>query len=358
MNIKSTINVLLVSHFLMFNACWSQPRLVADELKNLIESDADIKQRLDVKDEYIANLLDMVEKSKMIAQMSPSMIRQVVDHLFYNFFPGAGVQAMCKGLIYLPPQKAPQLYAMLDKLSTSYGLKTPPVFLAGDKKMFNAMASSLWPSTAMVVLGKKLTAAMSDDELKSVLAHELAHVKNMDVTKQLLASIIMLFVTYKVIRYCVGKFALKTETVTIPTRTTGYISRELIIWPVLFVSMYATYKILTLLTRRHEKQADLDAIAVTQDPDAFVAAMQQIKQYVETEFEKFKNENAFLNKKIDELAANSPKVAEFIRYSAQSYAKDKEEEVKSILEENSGDHPALNTRIEYGQEIKRQMQAS
>ncbi len=358
MNIKKTIASVLLTYFFVLGICCPQNQSIADELKSLVESDADIKQRLEIKDTYIAHLLDMIDRSKMIAQSSTSTLRQLLDHIFYNFFPGAGVDAMCKGLIYLSPQKAPKLHAMLNTLATSYGLKTPPVFLAGDKKMFNAAASSLWPSTAMVILGRELVDAMSDDELKSVLAHELAHVKNMDVTKHLLASIIMIFIIYKVVTYCVEKFALKTNRVvtSVRTTTTGYVSKNLIIWLTSIVGICVMYNILTSLTRTMEKQADLDAIKVTQDPDAFVSAMQQIKKYVETELEKFRKENAFLNKNIDEFAVISPLLARLIRYSAENYAKDKEEAAKRIIEDNSGDHPALNTRIAYGQEVKQHMQ--
>lgn len=78
------------------------------------------------------------------------------------------------------PQQAPQLYEMVQTLSSRAGLPMPKLFVI-PKEAPNAFATGRNPEHAVVAVTQGLLNIMDRDEVMGVLAHELAHVKNRDI---------------------------------------------------------------------------------------------------------------------------------------------------------------------------------
>ncbi|RJQ65212.1 MAG: zinc metalloprotease HtpX [Desulfobacteraceae bacterium] len=78
------------------------------------------------------------------------------------------------------PQQAPELYQMVSDLARSGGLPMPRVFIIPQDSP-NAFATGRNPEHAVVAVTQGLLKLMNREQLKGVLAHEMAHVKGRDI---------------------------------------------------------------------------------------------------------------------------------------------------------------------------------
>ena len=77
------------------------------------------------------------------------------------------------------PQEAPELHAMVERLSRTAGLPMPKVYVI-DNPQPNAFATGRNPENAAVAATTGLMRTLTRDEVEGVMAHELAHIKNRD----------------------------------------------------------------------------------------------------------------------------------------------------------------------------------
>jgi heat shock protein HtpX len=71
------------------------------------------------------------------------------------------------------------LYNMVENLSITAGLPMPTVEII-ETEALNAYASGLGPADATIAVTRGLLDALTKDELETVLAHELTHIRNRD----------------------------------------------------------------------------------------------------------------------------------------------------------------------------------
>ncbi len=76
--------------------------------------------------------------------------------------------------------EAPEIYAILRELTARAGIPMPRVYLIPEMQP-NAFATGRNPRHAVVAVTQGLLQTMDREELKGVLAHELAHVKHRDI---------------------------------------------------------------------------------------------------------------------------------------------------------------------------------
>ena len=84
----------------------------------------------------------------------------------------------------------PRLYYMVEGLSIAAGLPVPVIYIINDQGM-NAFATGRNPKKGVIVFTRGLLETLNDEELKGVISHELAHIKNYDI---LLGTIIVVLV--------------------------------------------------------------------------------------------------------------------------------------------------------------------
>jgi len=77
-------------------------------------------------------------------------------------------------------EQLPEVYTLLDELTGRAGIPMPKVYLL-PMETPNAFATGRNPSHASVAVTKGILELLDREELKGVLAHELAHIKNRDI---------------------------------------------------------------------------------------------------------------------------------------------------------------------------------
>lgn len=164
-----------------------------------------------------------------------------------------------------------RVYNLVENLCISQGMKTPTIYVIDDDSL-NAFASGIDNRSYAISLSTGIINKLNDEELESVIGHELTHIKNRD-TRVLIISIIF-----------VGIFAFLAEMAFRSLRFAGRGKRDSkgsggIILIAIVVTAIA-YLISILLrfgiSRRREYLADAGSAEMTKKPFALASALKKI----------------------------------------------------------------------------------
>lgn len=86
--------------------------------------------------------------------------------------------------------KAKQLYHIVEEMKVASGLQYMPKVFIINADYMNAFASGYSEKSAMVAITRGLLEKLDRDELTAVMAHELSHIRHMDIRLTLMASVL------------------------------------------------------------------------------------------------------------------------------------------------------------------------
>jgi heat shock protein HtpX len=95
----------------------------------------------------------------------------------------------------LTEDQAPALYQMVRELTTRAGLPMPRLYMIPSDQP-NAFATGRSPKHSAVAVTSGITKLLSEDELRGVISHELAHIRNRDMLTTSIAAAIGAMITY------------------------------------------------------------------------------------------------------------------------------------------------------------------
>lgn len=99
---------------------------------------------------------------------------------FFAYWYSAGLAVRMTGSRPLQEKEAPQVYRAVRELTQRSGMPMPGIYLMPTDQP-NAFAAGRNPGNSVVSVTTGLLRMLDYEELKGVIAHELAHIKNRDI---------------------------------------------------------------------------------------------------------------------------------------------------------------------------------
>lgn len=165
---------------------------------------------------------------------------------------------------------APQFHAMVRELAERAGLPMPRVYII-DEAQPNAFATGRNPDHAAVAATTGLMRLLSARELRGVMAHELAHVKNRDIlVSTISATLAGAIATLANFGMLFGGTQRDGE---------GEGGNPLLAILVMMFAPIAAMLIQFAISRTREFGADAGGAAICGDPEALASALAKIERY-------------------------------------------------------------------------------
>ena len=161
--------------------------------------------------------------------------------------------------------EAPRLYQMVRELCTRADLPMPALYMIPQDQP-NAFATGRNPKHAAVAVTRGITQLLSEDELRGVVAHELAHIKHRDILIQSVAATIGAAITY--LGYMLMWFGNDDES---PLGLIGSLAM------ILLAPIAATIIQLSI-SRQREFAADAGGAAICGNPESLASALLRLEE--------------------------------------------------------------------------------
>jgi heat shock protein HtpX len=180
-----------------------------------------------------------------------------------------------------PEQK--QLVNVVEEMAIASGLPKPRIWIVPDADP-NAFATGRDPATASIAVTEGLLKTLNRDELQAVVAHEMAHVQNLDTRLMTLLAAM------------VGAIALMSDGLGRMTRgggrTLGNVAEKegdsgkggnplgillLVLWLLTLVVAPIVSRLMAMaVSRKREYLADATGAQFTRNPDALASALEKL----------------------------------------------------------------------------------
>ncbi len=110
---------------------------------------------------------------------------------------GAGEKMILLGTGARPIRKedAPRLWNVVEEMAIASGLGTMPKIYIIEDPSLNAFAAGPRPDRAILAVTEGLLKRLSRDELQGVVAHEIGHIRNLDVRFMTVAAVLLTSIT-------------------------------------------------------------------------------------------------------------------------------------------------------------------
>lgn len=161
--------------------------------------------------------------------------------------------------------EAPRLYQIMRELTTRAGLPMPRLYLIPQEQP-NAFATGRNPKNAAVAVTAGITKLLSEDELRGVLAHELAHIQHRDILIQTIASAIGAAITY--LAYMMLWFGGDNDS---PLSLVASLAMVLL-------APIAASIIQLSISRQREYSADAGGAQICGNPESLASALLRLEQ--------------------------------------------------------------------------------
>ena len=175
------------------------------------------------------------------------------------------------GAHIVSPEQAPELHSMVERLAAMADLPKPQVAIM-DTPMPNAFATGRSPSHSVVAVTTGLLNRLDANEIESVLAHELTHIKNRDVMVITIASFLstVAFLVMRMFMFSGMGYGYGRRR----DRDSG--SAILLVYLAALVVWVVSYLLIRALSRYREYAADRGSAIITGAPSELASALIKI----------------------------------------------------------------------------------
>lgn len=106
-----------------------------------------------------------------------------IIYALISYYAAGSITLAITGATEIKKVDQPMLYRTVENLAIASGLPTPKIYLIDDTAL-NAFATGRDPQHASLAITSGLLEQLDKPELEGVMAHELSHVKNLDIRLQ------------------------------------------------------------------------------------------------------------------------------------------------------------------------------
>ena len=238
-----------------------------------------------------------------------AFILGVMSNVFAYWYSDKVVLSIYKAKI-VNRNDSPELIEIVSKLTKNAQVPMPAIYII-EEDTPNAFATGRNPSNAAIAVTRGLIEKLTLDELKGVVAHEIAHILNRDI---LIATVSAVFAA--------AISSLASFALIFGGRGGDRSLNPLLIILLAFVTPIAATIIQMAISRSREYEADRIGAILTQDPRSLASALETIDRISRT-----KNFN---------IAQNHPETAQMMIISPL---------LKKGFRELFSTHPSTSERI-------------
>lgn len=196
------------------------------------------------------------------------VIAFVITGASYWFSDRIAVRAA--GAHEVSPQQAPELHGMVEELALSAGLPKPRVHISPSPQP-NAFATGRNPSHSAVAVTEGLLRECPPNEVRAVLAHEMAHIRNRDILIGSVAAAIATAISFLAnMAMFAGMFGGSSDDDDGPSGATLLLMA--------IVAPVAAGLLQMAVSRSREFEADRVGAQISGDPLALAAALRRLDQ--------------------------------------------------------------------------------
>src|SRR5665213_1099215 len=174
----------------------------------------------------------------------------------------------------------PRLYNLLENLCISRGIPMPTLRIAEDEAL-NAFSTGMNQKQYSITVMRGLMNALNDQELESVLGHELTHIRNGDVRMMVIAMVIagvLGFFGELVFRIFFQNMLWGGGRRSRDDSKGGGAGIAIVIAIAIIVVVWILSIVIRFaLSRQREYLADSGSVELTKNPDAMISALRKIE---------------------------------------------------------------------------------
>jgi heat shock protein HtpX len=159
------------------------------------------------------------------------------------------------------------LYRMVEELSGRAGLPMPRVYICPQEAP-NAFATGPWPSRGAVAFTQGILHVLNHEEMRGVIAHELAHIKNRDTLTSTVAATISGVLAY-----------LAQMSLFFSPRGNSEGGNPLVAILGTIIAALGAALIQAAISRSREFVADADGAAIAGSPHGLAGALRKLDAY-------------------------------------------------------------------------------
>ncbi len=195
----------------------------------------------------------------------------VAVNFFSYWFSDSIVLKMYKAQ-ELQRSDAPQLHEIVEELARNAGIPKPRICIIPDPSP-NAFATGRNPENAVVAVTQGIMHILSTNELRGVIAHEIAHIANRDILIQSCAAVLGSAITSLAnMLYFTSLFGGRDNENSSPISAVGAIL-------MIILAPLAASLIQMAISRSREYSADESGAHFSSDPQSLASALNKLNSY-------------------------------------------------------------------------------